>query len=103
MRKGFLQLGLLLIAFCVLGMRSGAATEPLVWHSSEKTFDADISKMELRELLQKISTLTGWQVYLEPGTSFEASAKFKNRPHSDALRLLLGKLNFEISPQSNSV
>lgn len=92
-----------MVALCCVGLNVHAATEPLVWHGKEKTFDADISKMELRELLQKVSVLTGWEVYLEPGTSFEASAKFKNVPRGDALRLLLGKLNFEISPQTNSV
>lgn len=103
MRKGFLQLGFFIAALCLFGWCAVAATEPLVWHSKDKTFDADVAKMELRDLLEKISKLTGWEVYLEPGTSFEASAKFKNRPQSDALRLLLGKLNFEISPRSNSV
>lgn len=103
MRKGFLHLGILIIALCFFGTRMVAAAEPLVWHGKEKTFDADVSKMELRELLQKIAVLTGWEVYLEPGTSFAASAKFKNLPRTEALRLLLGKLNFEISPQTNSV
>jgi len=103
MKHGFLKLGILLIAFCVLGMRTGFAADSLVWHGKDKTFDADVSQMELSTLLQKISVLTGWEIYLEPGTSFAASAKFKNLPRADALRLLLGKLNFEISPQSNSV
>ena len=59
--------------------------------------------MDLWNVLQEVSALTGWEVYLEPGTSSEASAKFKNLPRNDALRRLLGKLNFELSPQSNSV
>ncbi len=75
----------------------------MVWNEKQKTFDADISRLELHELLQKISTVTGWEVYLEPGTTYSASAKFKNRPRSEALQLLLGQLNFEISPQTNSL
>ncbi|MEP6663988.1 MAG: S8 family serine peptidase, partial [Verrucomicrobiota bacterium] len=47
--------------------------------------------------------LTGWQVYLEPGVSHTVSAKFKNLPRGEALHILLGKLNFEVSPQTNSV
>ncbi|MEO5803675.1 MAG: S8 family serine peptidase [Verrucomicrobiota bacterium] len=103
MRKKFLQFSLVFLAVCCFGTHAGIAIEPLVWHGKEKTFDADVSRLELRQLLQNISNLTGWEVYLEPGTSFQASAKFKNLPRGDALRLLLGKLNFEISPQTNSV
>src|SRR5687768_5289078 len=103
MRKGFLHLAILVFALCFFGAKSIAAAEPLVWNQKEQTFDADFSKLELRELLQKISSLTGWEVYLEPETSSEASAKFKRVPRAEALRRLLGKLNFEISPQTNSV
>lgn len=103
MKKRFLSLVILIFAFCIPGLESHAAGEPLVWNQKEQTFDADFSGMELRELLQKVSALTGWEVYLEPETSFQASAKFKNLPRAEALRRLLGKLNFEISPQKNSV
>jgi hypothetical protein len=103
MRKHFLGFCGLIAAFYFFGIQPGNAAESLVWNGKQKTFDADVSGIELRELLQKISTLTGWEVYMEPGTSYSASAKFKNLPRSDALRLLLGKLNFEISPQTNSV
>lgn len=104
MKKGLLHLGIMLMAaFCLFGTLTVSAAESLVWHEKEKTFDADVSKMELPELLLQVSKLTGWEVFVEPGTSLDVSAKFKNLPRSDALRLLLGKLNFEISPQSNSV
>ncbi len=93
----------LLFAFCILRLSAGTATQPLVWHQKEKTFDADLSGIELRELLKKISAITGWDVYLEPGTTYAASAKFRQLPRSDALRFLLGNLNFEISPQTNLV
>lgn len=79
------------------------AAETLVWHHQQKTFDADVSGVELNRLLQKISTLTGWEVYFEPGIVHSASAKFKNLPRADALHLLLGQLSFEISPRTNSV
>jgi hypothetical protein len=103
MRKSFLHLAVLTIALCLFGIQTYGAEPALVWHGKEKTFDADVSQVDLPELLQKISSLTGWEVYLEPGTSYQSSAKFKNLPRSEALRLLLGRLSFEISPQTNSV
>jgi hypothetical protein len=106
MGKKFAQFICLLFLFCGWGTLSRAektGKPPLVWHAKEKTFDADISGIELRDLLKKISSVTGWQVYLEPGTSRVSSAKFHDLPRGDGLRLLLGNLNFEIAPQSNSV
>ncbi len=103
MRKTFLPLTLLLLAITLFGDGASAATSPLVWNEKEKTFNADVSGVPLPELLKTISTATGWEVYLEPGTSYSASAKFRDIPHTDALRRLLGKLNFEISTQTNSV
>lgn len=103
MRRRLLHLKIVLLAFCFLGTLFVHAAEPLVWHQKKETFDADISKAQLPDLLRDISSLTGWQVYLEPGVSFESSAKFKDLPRADALRLLLGTLNFELSSKSNSV
>lgn len=103
MRKSFATIGALIIAVCLFGLIANAANEPLVWHADKKTFDADVSDIDIQPLLQKIAALTGWQVYLEPGTSISSSAKFKNLPQAEALKLLLGKLSFEISPATNSV
>ncbi|MEO6184501.1 MAG: S8 family serine peptidase [Verrucomicrobiota bacterium] len=103
MRKSLAPIGALILVFCLFGLTANAANEPLVWHADKKTFDAEISGVELQPLLQKIATVTGWEVYLEPGTSYSGSAKFKSLPQSEALRLLLGKLSFEISPTTNSV
>ena len=50
--------------------------------------------MDLPKLLRKIASATGWKVYVEPGTTQEVSAKFKNLPQDEALRRLLGKLNY---------
>ena len=103
MRKSILQFSILIFLFCFFGMKADAASQPLVWHEKQKTFDADVTGLDLRDLLQKVSTATGWQVYLEPGSSYVASAKFRGMPRAEALRRLLGDLNFEISPSANSI
>src|SRR5882757_5175941 len=44
----------------------------------------------------------GWKVFVEPGTTHTVSAKFKNLPPGEALRLLLGDLNFALIPETNA-
>lgn len=104
MRAALLSFIALFLAACCLAEKPLAtgSKNSLVWHEDQKAFDADISGLELHELLQKISGLTGWDVYLEPGVSYFASAKFKDLSRSEALRVLLGRMNFELSPQTNS-
>ena len=46
----------------------------------------------------EISAATGWQVFLEPDTDQPVSAKFRDQPTGEALRLLLGKLNRATAP-----
>ena len=103
MKRRWLFLGVLLLAISFGGFRSQAAAPELFWHETRNTFDADISRIELSELLGRISSATGWEVYMEPGSSYSTSAKFKDLSRAEALRILLGNLNFEISPQSNAV
>ena len=63
--------------------------------------DADIRGWELVSLLERVAAETGWQVYVEPDTTHQASAKFKGLPSGQALRSLLGDLNFALVPQTN--
>jgi hypothetical protein len=67
---------------------------PLQWRVKQDKVDADLSKWALPALLKKIATVTGWKVFVEPGSSATVSAKFKNVQSDEALRRLLGKLNY---------
>ena len=101
MTTGFLpfQLALLLLAFSY----QARGADSLVWHQDKARVDAEIGSWTLPHFLEKLSGVTGWEVYLEPETSQRVSAKFQNLPVSEALRLLLGKVNYAVLPQSNSV
>ena len=90
-------------AHAVEAGNSPASHEKLAWRMELDRVDADIDRTDLPHLLEKISIATGWDVYLQPGTSQNVSAKFKNLPSQEALKLLLGKLNFALLPQSNDV
>ncbi len=78
------------------------ATDTFNWRTNQNLVSADIQSGELSKLLEQVASLTGWQVFLEPGTTRAVSAKFNNLPPGEALRLLLGELNFALVPETNA-
>jgi hypothetical protein len=95
------------IVFCLLlacgwGVR-GAETNSnlLTWHKSAGRVDADLRGEALWPLLEDIAHQTGWHIFVEPGAERKASTKFKDLPQDDALRMLLGNLNFAFTLQTN--
>lgn len=84
------------------GISRAAETNSLVWHKATDRVDADVRSFALRELLRDITAQTGWRIYVEPGTVHIASVKFKDLPSGDALKMLLGDLNFALVPQTNA-
>ena len=94
------------ILFCVLVASAlnarAAGTNLLVWHKSADRVDADIHGEALWPLLEQIAEAADWKIFVEPGAEHNASAKFKNLPSGDALKMLLGDLNFALVPQTNA-
>jgi len=76
--------------------------DSLVWRNADGRVDAQIDSWTLTNVLQEIAASSGWQVYLEPGTDYQVRAKFKGFPVGEALRHLLGNLNYALLPQTNS-
>ena len=64
--------------------------------------DADIRGEALWPLLEQIAEAADWKIFVEPGAEHNASAKFKDLPSGDALKMLLGNLNFALVPQTNA-
>lgn len=93
----------LMLAFALnLGARA-AETNVLVWHKAADRVDADLHNEPLLPLLELIARDAGWHVFVEPDAAHTASVKFKNLPSGDALRMLLGDLNFALVPQTNGL
>jgi hypothetical protein len=78
------------------------AADSLVWHARENRIDARIESCDLRRLLEDLATATGWEILVEPGAERTVSAKFKNLSVRDALRDLLGNLNYALLPRTNA-
>lgn len=97
--------GIRQLLFCFLaacGFSAGAAvTNSIVWHRASGVVDANVHDEPLMPVLGRIASDTGWRVYVEPGTTRTIAAKFQGQPSGEALRMLLGNLNFTLSPETN--
>ena len=85
-----------------ISVAARAQTNVLVWHKGAGTVDANVHHEALLPLLESIAGQTGWHVYVEPGSTLDASTRFKNVPSGDALKMLLGDLNFALVPKIGS-
>jgi hypothetical protein len=94
------------IVFCLLlafSLKAFAAdTNSIVWQTASDRVSADIHGEALWPLLEDIAHQTGWHIFVEPDTERSASAKFKDLPSGDALKMLLGNLNFALIPKTNA-
>jgi hypothetical protein len=79
-----------------------AADTNLLWDVQQNQVNANVQDWTLPRLLRKIHSLTGWEVWVEPGTTNIASAKFKGMTQDEALKRLLGRLNY-FRDQTNGV
>jgi thermitase len=89
----------LLLAFCFVVR---GEEQSLNWHLDNKTVDAQLSGLPLDEMLSRVAHLTGWEIFVEPDLDQRVSVSFKKAKEGEALRLLLGKLNFALLPRSNA-
>jgi hypothetical protein len=94
------------ILFCVwlaFSLSAGAAnTNSIVWHTATDRVSADVRGESLSSLLEDIAHQTGWHIFVEPDTERNASVKFNNLPSGEALKMLLGDLNFALVPKTNA-
>jgi hypothetical protein len=79
-----------------------SAADSLVWHAQDSRIDAQLESWDLPRLLENLAAATGWEILVEPGTTRSVSARFKNLNVRDALRDLLGNLNYALLPQTNA-
>lgn len=93
---------ILAVMLCVWARGYGATTNTLVWQKSADRVSADIHGEALWPLLQDIAHKTGWHILVEPGADRLTDVKFQNLSGGEALKKLLGDLNFALVPQTNS-
>jgi thermitase len=101
--NGLRKFALIVSLAAAFSFAAVAQTNSLTWHKADGRVDANIKNEALLPLLQNITAQTGWHIYLEPGTTRNVSAKFRNRLTGDALKMLFGDLNFAFVPKVDSV
>ncbi len=92
---------LLALVLCAGRLVRAAGTNSLVWQADRDQVSADIHSEALWPLLEDIAHQTGWHIFVEPGASHNASAKFRGLSAGAALGKLLGHLNYALVPQTN--
>lgn len=99
----FLRGRLCLVATMALGMLllpwSGLAAQSLAHDRTQGTFSAHFNREALTNVLEELTRVTGWQVYLEPDTRLSVTVTFTNQPTGESLRRLLGSLSYALVPQ----
>ena len=78
-----------------------AANNSLNWQTASNSVTADIRGEALWPLLEDIAHQTGWHIFVEPGLDRKADVKFSQLTSGEALKKLLGDLNFAFVPQTN--
>lgn len=94
-----LGVGWALLGLSLVGAVFGK--EAVVWHADRQQMDAQVESRPLGQVLEDLASATRWQVYVEPDLEVPVSARFKGLPSGEALRLLLGELNFALLPQAD--
>lgn len=89
----------------VLGLvwpgRAANTTNSLVWNAAADNVSADIHGEPLWPLLEDIAHQTGWHIFVEPTAARNVDVKFTGLSSGEALKKLLGDLNFAYVPQTN--
>jgi thermitase len=78
-----------------------AQTNFLSWNAADDRVSADIRKEPLFPLLEDIAHQTGWHIFVEPEAARTVDVKFSSLPSGEALKKLLGDLNYAFVPKTN--
>jgi hypothetical protein len=92
---------LALVAPVIGGVTAADLPGTLRWHRQERRVDADINGWPLAYALERIATVSGYEVLVEPDLEGRVAARFQNRPEREALASLLTGVNFAVVPSSN--
>jgi type II secretory pathway component GspD/PulD (secretin) len=82
---------------------ASATNEPpgLVWRKAAG-ISASVEKWPLKKLLSRLSSATGWKVYVDPDLDESRTVSFSNLSQAEALKLLLGNVNYALVPNARS-
>lgn len=84
------------------GPANSLAADTLKWDAARDRVDAIIESWTVPQLLQRVATATGWEIYLDPEITNRIPTKFTGKEQGEALRRLLGDYSYALVPETNS-
>lgn len=88
-----------IVTFLLLALTAVAGS--LHWDSEKEVLDADLKDAPLISTLEDLAIQTGWHIFLEPTAGKTFSTTFTGLPKGQAMRILLGDLNYSFVPQAD--
>jgi hypothetical protein len=98
---GFTVVAWLALVFLLGSSNLATGADALVWRTGQDQVDAEIDGWPLPKVLEAIASATGWEIYFEPDIQYTVTSRFHQLKTPEALRRLLGELNFALLPQTN--
>jgi len=93
------QIGIALLV--VIGCARATAADSLQWDAARSAVSAEVESWAVPDVLQRVASATGWQIFLDPEITNRVPVKFSEKPPGDALRRLLGGFNYALVPDAN--
>jgi hypothetical protein len=78
-----------------------AHADTFTWNTTRDRVTVDVRGMNVTNLMMSVARETGWHVFLEPGIGHVTSTKFRDLSSGEALRMLLGDVNFALIPETS--
>ncbi len=92
---------LLAAVVCIAPFIHAAPDSTIAWNSAADRVSADIYQQPLFPVLEIIAHQTGWHIFVEPEAARTVDVKFSNLASGEALKKILGNLNFAFVPKTN--
>jgi hypothetical protein len=77
------------------------AADFLRWDARQGRVDAVVETWTIPQLLSRVASATGWEIYLDPQITNRVPMRFTGKEPGDALRRLLGDFNYALLPETN--
>ena len=91
---------LILFSFFALNGWAADAGVEIRWDAVNKTLGISARNAPLRVVLTELSRQTNWRVVIEPGIRTKVTLRTKPRPASQSLKLLVGRMRYQLTPKS---
>ena len=92
---------ILLVVLVLFSIKASRAADSMIWDKKNDAVSADVRGIALWPLLEDIAHQTGWHIFVEPGLErHKTDVKFSDLQRGDALKKLLGDLNYAFVPQA---